>query len=580
MNLINKIQLIINKKNKLSLFFLIFLMITVMLLEILSLGLIAPSLTVIIDPTSINKYLDNQIINFIIYNKEKAALLLLSSLILIFLFKTLLVFFLNWKQAQIMFQINTRVAKFFYKNYLNIGYQFHLENDSSKMIRNISSEISISTSLINSLCLLFAELIILVGITLFLFLFSPMASIFVSIFLLILGFTLNFVTKDKLKSWGNQRKKHERLRVKHLIQGLRGIKEIIISNNQNSFVNTYDKHHTGVYKIQMFRNVLLPLPRLIFEFAGVFILSLLILIGIFLNKNSVEIVTTLGVFSLAAIRLLPSYNRITANLQNIIASKPALNILVEDFKKFENLNDKKLEKNNLENKKNLDFKNDIHLKDISFSYTSRPEKIFKNLNLKIQKGSKVAIMGRTGCGKTTLLDLILGLIKPTEGKILVDNFDISRHEKDWQKNISYVPQKIYLIDDSIKKNIAFGILDNLIDERRIYKALEAVQLSEFIDNQKDKIHTIVGEDGLNLSGGQRQRIGIARALYRNTPILILDEATNALDEKTEKSILSSIIDIYKDHTIILVTHKVSITKKFNEILLIENGEIKKSELQY
>ncbi len=570
MTLISKIQLILNKENKLSIFILISLMIIAMMLEVVGLGLIAPSLTVVLDPLAISNYLDNKLINFIIYNKEQATLILLSALVIVFFLKTLIVFLLNWKQAKIMFQINTRVAKFFYKNYLNSSYQFHLENDSSKMIRNISSEINISTSLINSLCLLFAEITILIGITFFLFLFNPAGSFVISIFLIILGITLNYFTKDKLKSWGNLRKRDERLRVKHLIQGFRGIKEILISNNQNSFVDIYDKYHKGVYNVLRLRTILNPVPRLVFEFAGVFVLSLLILASIFLGKDSIEIVTTLGVFAIAAIRLLPSYNRITTNLQNVIASEPALDILVDDYRKFENL-----DKKNLEEKESLLFEKEICLKNMSFSYSGRSEKIFKNLNLNINKGSKIAIIGRTGCGKTTLLDLILGLLKPTGGKILVDNVDINSNEKGWQKNISYVPQKIYLTDDTIKKNIAFGVPDELIDEKKIYKVLEIVQLNEFVEKQADKINTFVGEDGVNLSGGQRQRIGIARALYRNTPIIILDEATNALDENTEKLILSSIINIYKNQTVILVTHRVGLSIKFNETLEIENSAIKK-----
>lgn len=549
-------------------------MIFIMLLEIIGLGIIAPSLTAIIDPDSVSKYFDNKLINFIIYNKEQASLILLSLLIFVFFIKTLVILASNWKQSNIMFQINTRVAKFFYKNYLNMDYKFHLENDSSKMIRNISSEISISISLINSLCLLFSELIVLIGITFFLFLYNPLGSLFVSIFLLTVGFILNYFTKDKLKIWGNIRKKNERLRVKHLIQGLKGIKEILISNNQESFVDIYDKHHRSVYNIQMLRNILLPVPRLVFELAGAVLLSGLVLVGIYLGKNSIEIVTTIGVYSIAAIRLLPSYNRITTNIHNILASQPALDILVEDFNQFVNYKNK-FERNRLENKKNLIFKNEIILENISFSYNKNSEEIFQNQNLRIKKGSKIAIMGSTGCGKTSLLDLILGLLKPTNGRILVDNLDIAKHEKSWQQNISYVPQKIYLTDDTIKKNIAFGISDSLINENKIYKILEIVQLSEFVNRQTNKINTIVGEDGVNLSGGQRQRIGIARALYRNTPILVLDEATNALDEKTEKLVLSSIIDLYEQKTVILVTHKTGIIKKFNEVVAIENGKISK-----
>ena len=470
-----------------------------------------------------------------------------------------------------MYEINTGLARFFYNAYLSSNYNFHLENNSSKMIRNISSEISIVTSLINSICLVVSEIVVLVGISIFLFFYNPWATLLTSLILILLGLILFLVVKKRLNILGILRKKHEKLRFKNLINGLRGIKEVIISNYQKSFVEDYDKHHKGVFKTSLYRNVLMPIPRLSFEFSGVLILSLFTLAGLYLNYSSVELITVLSVWAVAAIRLLPSYNRISSNLQNIVSSKSALDELTKDFINFKNEKNKK--DNLIEKESNLSTFKNIYFKNISFSYLGAEKKIIKDVNFKIKIGSKIAIIGDSGSGKTTLLDLVLGLIKPQNGEILIDEKNIENHLKGWQKNIGYVPQKIYLTDDTIKKNIAFGVPESEINVMKIERAIRLAQLNNFINSLNRGIDTIVGEDGIKISGGQRQRIGIARALYRDPLVLVLDEATNALDEETENTLLTDLIKSNNDRTIIMVSHRQSALKDFNSILSVKNGSI-------
>tara|TARA_A100001015_G_scaffold221864_1_gene249785 strand:+ start:4516 stop:6234 length:1719 start_codon:yes stop_codon:yes gene_type:complete len=568
--MIKNIFLIIDKKSKKSIYLLLFVMLTVMLMEVISLGLIIPVLSVVLDPATVNYYLDSYFLG-IIFENELLPVFLLSGLIIAFLVKSLIIFFMNWKQNKIMYEINTGLARFFYNAYLSSNYNFHLENNSSKMIRNISSEISIVTSLINSICLVVSEIVVLVGISIFLFFYNPWATLLTSLILILLGLILFLVVKKRLNILGILRKKHEKLRFKNLINGLRGIKEVIISNYQKSFVEDYDKHHKGVFKTSLYRNVLMPIPRLSFEFSGVLILSLFTLAGLYLNYSSVELITVLSVWAVAAIRLLPSYNRISSNLQNIVSSKSALDELTKDFINFKNEKNKK--DNLIEKESNLSTFKNIYFKNISFSYLGAEKKIIKDVNFKIKIGSKIAIIGDSGSGKTTLLDLVLGLIKPQNGEILIDEKNIENHLKGWQKNIGYVPQKIYLTDDTIKKNIAFGVPESEINVMKIERAIRLAQLNNFINSLNRGIDTIVGEDGIKISGGQRQRIGIARALYRDPLVLVLDEATNALDEETENTLLTDLIKSNNDRTIIMVSHRQSALKDFNSILSVKNGSI-------
>lgn len=569
--MIKNIFLIIDIKHKRSIYILLLVMLTAMLMEVLSLGLIIPILSVVLDPLAVNDYLDGNFFSQFIKN-DLLPVYLLTGLIIVFLIKSLVIFFMNWKQNKIMYEINTGLAKFFYNAYLNSNYSFHLENNSSKMIRNISTEITIVTSLINSICLVVSEIVVVLGISLFLFIYNPWATFLTSLVLIFLGFILFFAVKKRLSILGHLRKKHEKLRFKSLINGIRGIKEVIISNYQKSFVDDYDKHHKGVYKTNLYRSILIPVPRLSYEFSGVLILCLFTLIGINLNYSSVELITILSVWALAAVRLLPSFNRISSNLQNIVSSKSALDELSQDY-----INFKKERNENIfltGNKTNyLNFDN-IFFKNVSFSYLNTSKKIIKNASFNIKTGSKIAIIGESGSGKTTLLDLLLGLIEPQKGEILIDKKNIKQHLKDWQKNIGYVPQKIYLSDETIKKNIAFGVAENEINNMKIEIAIKQAQLSSFIDSLEKGIDTVIGEDGIKISGGQRQRIGLARALYRDPLVLVLDEATNALDEETENILLTDLIKkSNNDRTIIMVSHRQSALKDFNSILLLKNGSI-------
>lgn len=578
MKILKDIDIIISNKNKNSLYFLLFLMITVMMVEVLSLGLIIPVLTVVIDPDSVEKFLEIEFLNKISLSGEKLSIILLAGLILAFFVKSLIIFFMNWKQSKIMFEINTELAKFFYTFYLNSDYEFHLNNNSSKMVRNISSEIPVVTTLINSLCSITAEIIVLLGITVFLFVFNPLGTLMITIVLIILGLILHLSIKKRLNMLGEFRKRHERLRIKNLLNGFRGIKEIMISSYQNSFVNDYDKHHKGVYGANMSRNILLPIPRLAFEFSGVLILSIFTLVGLYLNYSSVQLITTLSVWAVAAIRLLPSFNRISSNLQNITVSKPSLNELLKDYINLNNVKKKdKIDKNF----KSIKLEK-IVLDKVCFNYSNSSNLIIKEASFEIKKGTKNAIIGKTGSGKSTLLDLIVGLIKPQAGKIKFNGQFNSNYQKDLKKNIGYVPQRIYLIDDTIKQNVAFGIPRDEIDDKKVEYAIEFAQLKNFVDSLENGFNTIVGDDGVKISGGQKQRIGIARALYKDPQIIVLDEATNAIDEDTENKLISNLVKIEKQKTLIMVTHRKNILKDFDNIFLVQNGRVAKAnkDLQY
>ena len=312
----------------------------------------------------------------------------------------------------------------------------------------------------------------------------------------------------------------------------------------------------------------LSLPRYWFELIAIFGFTILILILTYIDDGTNNIIATIGLFAAATFRLLPSIIRMINNIQQIHFTLPVLNNLSEEFK-IQNLikeisNDQKL---------NFSIKKDLILNNISFKYENNENEVLNNINLKIEHGSIIGIKGPSGVGKTTIINIILGLLKPNNGQVLVDGVDINQNLSSWQKNIGYVAQDTFLIDDSIKRNIAFGQVDSKIDNRKISSSIEKAQLSNFVKTLPHDLETVVGEKGVEISGGQKQRLGIARALYNDPSILIFDESTSSLDEATERNFLQSINKIKKDKTVIFVTHRKSVLNDCDKIFCLDAGNI-------
>jgi ABC-type multidrug transport system fused ATPase/permease subunit len=376
----------------------------------------------------------------------------------------------------------------------------------------------------------------------------------------------HFFTKKKIFNLGQTRQIHEERRLNFLNQILGGIKEVKIYNTETEFVKNYLSTSNKVFKSDMWMNIINLSPKLWLELIAVFSLTILIFAMILQSDEQISIIATLALFAAAAFRLLPSINRAVNSVQKIKYYLPIINTLHGELRMINDTNINKTDQK-------ISFSNNLILNKINFSYPDSKKKILDELDLNISKFSTIGLMGKTGSGKSTLANILIGLLNFNEGKIISDNIELKEKTINWGHKIGYVPQNIFLINDTIRRNIAFGIPENKIDNTKVINSLNLAQLNEMVNNFPEGLNTFVGERGVRLSGGQIQRIGIARALYHDPEFLVLDEATNALDVDTEKEFIKVVLKVSDKKTIFIISHRSSVLKFCDVVYKLEKGKL-------
>lgn len=569
MHILKKATFILDKKQKKGIIFLMVLILIGMFIEIVSLGMLMPTLNILIDSKSISNYpLLDTFLKFIGNpTRNTFVLSVLLILVTVYLARALYVFYMTWEQQKFSANLSSDLSIKLFKGYLNASYSFHLNRNSALLIRNIQVEVSVFLGLTNSMLFFVTEISVIISIAILLFILQPIGSILVLIILSTSGFLFFHFTKKKLANWGENRQLLAGSFSKILIQSFGGVKEIMILGKEKYFINEFNLINKENAIIQTKVNTLNQIPRVYLELLAVFAISILILFMLAQNKSNDFILPTLSLFVASAFRMIPSINKIMAALQNITYSKPVVNTIFDELSLFS------LKIAEISSEEKLTFNRHVKIQDLSFKYQNSETFALRNINIEIFKNNSIGIMGQSGSGKSTLIDILIGLHSPNSGDILVDEANVNNNMAKWQNIIGYVPQTIFLIDESIKKNIAFGIIESEIDNVALQNAIECAQLSDFIQNLEYGLETNVGERGVKLSGGQRQRIGIARALYNNPQILFLDEASSALDIKTENDFMQSIKELKGSITIIIVAHRLTTLKDCDLIYELNNGKI-------
>jgi len=566
---LEKLWNILDDKQRKDARLIIFLLVISMLVETLSIGLVFPVVSVLFKVGNTSSNILEKISNsfFTEINYEQIVIFSLVLLLCIFLLKSLFLTLVAKIEVKKIVGIKLLVAEKLYKKFLLSSYSFHLKNNSSNLININNDQVDAFGNSLFSYITLLAEILVAVGIISILLFFEPISTILILSLALIFGLIFFLLVNKKISFLSAKRLENKTLKIKDLQEGFGAIKEIKIYNKESFFIKIFKMHNNSVYQIEAFEDFIKRLPRLWFEFLSVFIfISFLIFLVIFYDYDFISITPTLGLFGVASIRFIPSINRIIMAIQTINFSEAGINAVSQN-----------IALTNVESTKSIqkikkDFKNNIIFEGVSFSYDSN-KKILDNINLEIKKGDFIGIFGETGSGKSTFLNILLGLIFSDSGKILMDNKEILSDLGNWQAQIGFVPQSIHLLDDSIKKNIAFGINENEIDLPSLKKAIKDSELDNFVNSLNDNFNSNVGERGARISGGQLQRIGIARALYKNSQVLIFDEATGSLDGETESKLMNTINKFKKDKTIIFVSHKKKPMEFCNKLFEIKQGKI-------
>ena len=572
MRYFKQLNKILSFRQKKAFIFLTLLMFLAVFLEVLTLNSIFLLLSFFADPSSLE---NNKIMLF--FKEINSSNYTYSNLLIIFftvfLSKTIISIFIILKNHTFINNTRAEISNEFFRGYIYMPRIFHLRTNISETTKNITTEIDVFISALLSISVITLETLVLIGLVVFLFFINYKITILSFFCLLLFSFLLSYLNTKKVLSMGKSRVKLIQLRLKSIIEGVSGAKIFALTGSQEKLVNDFKLTNSKLAKNNISSGFSNEIPRPLFE---LFILLIVVVFLIFFFNESdafKELTPTLGVFLTAAYRLAPSFSKILSNIQRFQYNIAAAEKLSIDKEKFLSLKDED------EITTLLSFKKEISIENISYSYNKnlKDEKnfIIKNLNLKIKPNSKIGIVGESGAGKSTFLDLLMGISSPQGGKIFIDNKDLSKCKKSWYKIIGCVPQDVFILDDSLKKNIAFGLSDDQIDMNKINRAIELANLKELINNLKHGIENLVGEKGSRLSGGQRQRIGIARALYNEPSILFFDEATNALDVETEKKIVNEVFNNQKNCTIVFVSHNQENLKYCDIIYEVKDKGIKR-----
>ncbi len=573
LQILKKLNVLLDKKQKKTMVGLIVLMVIGAFLQTAGVSTILSVVELVMDQKKLH---DEGLLHdlFVMVgggSEIRFTVLAMIALILVFVVKNSFLYFQQKVTLAFVYTNQFRTSERMMKNYLRRGYEFYLNADTAVVQRSITSDVNNMYALILALLTLMSDVIVFAFMVVFCFHQDPIMTILVAGVMLLLLVLIKKVLKPILHKAGEDNQNFYSGLFKWISQTVQGIKEVKISCKEQYFVSEYVKCGKGyvdaVQKYSLYNQV----PKLLIETICVMCMMGYMICMVLLGVPTEEMVTTLTAFGAAALVMLPCVNRVNNQVNNIAYFEPFF-MGVSDNLQDEINGDKVDMSYATDTNDKLPIEHQIELQDIVYAYPNTEKLIFDKANLTIPVGASVGIVGTSGAGKSTVVDILLGLLEVKSGKILADGKDVNENYRAWLKNVGYIPQMIFMLDDTIRKNVAFGVPENEIDEKRLWEVLKEAQLDEFIKTLPEGLETGIGERGIRLSGGQRQRIGIARALYNNPEVLILDEATSALDNDTEAAIMDSINHLRGKKTLVIIAHRLQTIEKCDIVYRVENGK--------
>ena len=579
-DLLKKLSAILDRGQKIRIFGLMVLILIGGLLETASASLILPLVSAILDEEKFaqNRYVMQIRELFGIESVRTFTLCMLGFIIAIYIFKAVFLILQTYLLARFANKNRARCTTNLLWQFLHRPYEYYLYAETSDIIRTIYGDMDNIFNLLLQ-CMNFAsELVVSLCLGVFLLITDWKMCLLMVLLLGVLTLINVKVIKKHLNIAGEGSRITQAGMYKWILQGASGIKDVKVLRKEYYFTDRYSDSAEGYADNQIKYNVLTNLPRLLIEAVAILGILIYVMISMLMGVNIASLMTTIAAFAVAAMRLLPSVNRLNTYIANIAYFEPALDFI------YENVNTKGLSEENVLITHNpteeyvpaLSFKDTIKLNDITFAYPNTDKNIFTHADMTVPIGASVGVVGASGAGKSTIVDIMLGLLEVKSGEILCDGIDAIEHYPEWLSHIGYIPQTIYMLDDSIRRNIAFGVDDSDIDDDRVWAVLKEAQMMDFVKDLPDGLDAQIGERGVRISGGQRQRLGIARALYHNPQILIFDEATSALDNDTETAIMDAIDSLHGQKTMVIIAHRLRTIENCDIIYEVKDEKINRT----
>ncbi len=574
MGTLKKLNYLFDRNIKIKTVYVFILIALGSLVELLGIAIVLPIIELAMEENAVS---DNKMAVLISQllgtdNKEEILLWLIGITVVIYILKSFYLVYMNSQLYLFSAEVRRKLAIRLLKTYFKQPYEFFLLKNSAELMRGVSSDTGELYNTIINVLRVISNGITAVSIIAFLIITNFWMTITITLLLSVCAMLIFLVFNKRFRFYGAQNQKYGAYISKDLRQAFEGVKEIKVMGNSDYFVDAYEKNFKKQNKVMNLFNIYNSIPKYLIETVSISGILVFLGVNVMFNAEYVALIPQLATFCVAAYKLMPSVNGISTYMNSIIFSKASIDLVYHDIKEIEEL-EKRKEKEHSEIRK-MEFLDRIEVKGVSFRYQGTEKDVLSDVNICIPKGHSVALIGPSGGGKTTMADIILGLLEPVKGSVLVDGKDIRENPESWGKNIGYIPQAIYLTDDSIRKNVAFGIRESEINDEQVWKALEGAQLKEFVKGLPNGLDTEVGEHGDRISGGQRQRIGIARALYRNPEILVFDEATSALDNETEKEVMKAIEGLQGTKTMLMIAHRLTTIEHCDTVYKVENGKVK------
>jgi ATP-binding cassette, subfamily B, bacterial PglK len=541
-----------------------------MIVDTLGISLVIPAIAVLLEPDLTAVHPAARGVLDFLGNPSRTTLIVggMLSLVIAYVLRTIFLGYLAWRQSTFAYRLQANLSARLLQNYLGQPFVFHLQRNSATLIRNATREVEFFTLYcVINVMLIGTEGLVAVGVAVLLFVVEPVGAISVGLFMGMAAWLFNTATRGRLARWGTERQGHDALRLQRLHESLGGVKEVTLLGREGEFLRRYREHNDASALIAIKQGTVTQLPRLWLELLAVCGLAVLVFTVLARGRDASALVPTLGLFAVAGFRFMPSINRVLTAIQGFRYGAPTIAVLHEEFGRSVPPTSRR------EIAPGTAFGRELTLTDVSFSYPGARAAALEGISLAIRAGESVGIIGSSGAGKSTLVDVCLGLLQPSSGRVCMDGSDIAENPAMWQRHVGYVPQSVYLTDDSLRRNIAFGLPDDQIDDEAVRRAIQDAQLDDFVRSLPAGMDTIVGERGASLSGGQRQRVGIARALYHDPSVLVLDEATSALDVDTEHGVMRAVSALHGRKTLMIVAHRFTTVAGCDRIIRLEGGRV-------